>query len=245
MCVCVCVCTTTLNSTLISLLSQVVPFNKLKTHYKTFEQRRQLASMYDLFLVDKRISHLIIDRLGKSFVQKKNHPYPVDLRKGDLVKEIETAISSTYLRLSRGGSFTVRIGRVSMSSQQVVDNIVAGMAGVVKRVPRGWSNVQSINIKTVASVALPIFNSLPPLPTLLPAVEVKQQHRSVRLERVKEVDELAAFELPEAVRADKTPPRTPQSGSVKTRPSVGKYSVKRVRGSKVLSSSRAKKRRSL
>ena len=124
--------------------------------------------MYDLFLVDRRISHLIINRLGKSFVQKKNHPYPVNLQKVNLVGEIEAAIGSTYLRLTPGGSLNIRIGRVSMPSEHVVDNIVTGMSAVVQHIPKGWSNVQAINLKTVASIALPIFNALPNTPTLLP-----------------------------------------------------------------------------
>ena len=203
--------------------------------------------MYDLYLVDRRISHLIVDRLGKSFVQKKNHPYPVDLRKGNLVAEIEAAIGSTYLRLSRSASFTVRIGRVSMPGGHVVDNIVTGIAGVVAHIPRGWSNIQSINIKTVSSVALPIFNSLPPPPTLLPDVEVKQRHQVVRLGKVEEKDELVSVvKLPSGAEVgNKIPPRTPQPSAAKLRSSAGKYSVKRVRGSKVICSNRAKRRKSL
>lgn len=44
------------------------------------------------------------------------------------------------------------------------------MKGIANRVPRGFRNFQSLHLKTVDSIALPIYNSLPPQPTKLPGV---------------------------------------------------------------------------
>lgn len=44
------------------------------------------------------------------------------------------------------------------------------MKAISNRVPRGFRNLQSLHLKTVDSIALPIYNSLPPLPTKLPVV---------------------------------------------------------------------------
>ena len=48
-----------------------------------------------------------------------------------------------------------------MTQDQVVDNIVEGVSEMTKKVSKGWTNIQSLNIKTSDSVALPIYNSLP------------------------------------------------------------------------------------
>ena len=50
---------------------QVIPLNKLQTNYKTFESKRQLSSVYDLYLTDKRLYHLLPRQLGKKFFEKK------------------------------------------------------------------------------------------------------------------------------------------------------------------------------
>ena len=42
-----------------------------------------------------------------------------------------------------------------------------GMVGVASKVPRGWRNIQVVHLKTVDSIALPVYNSLPPEATLL------------------------------------------------------------------------------
>ena len=52
-----------------------------------------------------------------------------------------------------------------------MENITQGMRGVASKIPRGWRNIQSVHIKTVDSIALPLYNSLPSLATLLPAVD--------------------------------------------------------------------------
>lgn len=206
--------------------SQVVPVDKLKTHYNTYERRRQLASMYDLFLVDRRVAGIITDKLGKSFLQKKNHPYPVDFRRRNLVSEMDQAIGSSYLRLSKASSFTVKIGRVSMTGQQLRENIEAAMAKITSLIPRGWGNVQALNVKTLNSVALPIFNSLPLPPTHLPQVGTERETKTVTLEPVKE---------------EPLVPEVSFTATAASSPQV-KYSTKRVRGSRILNSGTPNKR---
>jgi ribosome biogenesis protein UTP30 len=52
-------------------LYQVIPTSKLKTHYKSYESRRQLLAMYDIFLCDNRIYYRLPKLLGKEFYRKK------------------------------------------------------------------------------------------------------------------------------------------------------------------------------
>ncbi len=75
------------------------------------------------------------------------------------------------------------MGRVGFPASHVVENICEAMKAVVGRIPRGWTNIQSVHIKTVDSIALPVFNSLPPDPMSLPEVGKEEPLvKKVRLE---------------------------------------------------------------
>lgn len=65
---------------------------------------------------------------------------------------------------------SVPIGRVGFPSKDLVENICGGMKTVASRIPRGWSSIQSVHIKSTDSIALPVFTSLPPGPTALPGL---------------------------------------------------------------------------
>ena len=49
----------------------MIPLDKLKTDYKTFESKKHLSAYYDVYLADRRIYHLLPRHLGKSFFIKK------------------------------------------------------------------------------------------------------------------------------------------------------------------------------
>lgn len=60
---------------------QVIGVSKLRKEYRVFEQRRQLAESYDLFLADERVLPSLPRLLGKTFFQKKKQPIPIRLMK--------------------------------------------------------------------------------------------------------------------------------------------------------------------
>ena len=49
----------------------MIPLDKLKTDYKSFESKKHLSAYYDVYLADRRIYHLLPRHLGKSFFIKK------------------------------------------------------------------------------------------------------------------------------------------------------------------------------
>lgn len=55
----------------------------------------------------------------------------------------------------------IRIGHTGMSAEEIITNIMEGVSEITKIVPRGWTNIQSLNIKSSNSIALPIHTSLP------------------------------------------------------------------------------------
>lgn len=48
-----------------------------------------------------------------------------------------------------------------MTDLQVAENITRSINDIVSKLPKKWSNIRSISIKTSDSVALPIYNKLP------------------------------------------------------------------------------------
>ncbi|KAF9583324.1 hypothetical protein BGW38_009750 [Lunasporangiospora selenospora] len=142
-------------------VSKVLGVTKLRNRYKPYEAKRQLCASYGLFLADARVIPVLPKLLGKTFFLKKKQPIPVDLTKSDLKKEIERAISSTYMHINQGTCSAIKIGLTSQTPGEVTENITTAISHIVEKIPRKWKNIQSIHIKTSDSVSLPIFNSLP------------------------------------------------------------------------------------
>lgn len=114
----------------------------------------------DLFLVDDRIMPEMPRVLGKQWLQAKKSPIPVTLKRVDLKGELERAISSTYLRINKGTSLSIKLGSLGAHSpEDILDNLVAVIPYLAVRLPMGgWDNVQSLHIKTTTSASLPIWS---------------------------------------------------------------------------------------
>lgn len=53
------------------------------------------------------------------------------------------------------------MSHTGQSIEQAVENVVSAVSEITKIVPRGWNNIQSLNLKTSDSIALPLYTSLP------------------------------------------------------------------------------------
>eukprot|EP00903_Cladosiphon_okamuranus_P005344 g5340.t1 len=151
-------------------LTKVIKLDKLRTQYKEFKDRRQLLSQFDLFLADDRILPMLTKALGKTFLKAKKQPVPLRLeRRGSLAKQIARARDSAFLVGSYGDCWAVKLANTGMTEDQVVENLVAGIAAVVENIPQKWKNVKTINIKCSSSVALPVYSNIGDLPPAPPA----------------------------------------------------------------------------
>jgi ribosome biogenesis protein UTP30 len=100
--------------------------------------------------------------IGTKFFSKKKQPIPIKLgREEALPFVIQKCLYSTYMYLSSGTCITIKVGHTGMSSNKLLENITAVCESVPMKVPRKWCNVRSISIKTVDSVALPVYNRTP------------------------------------------------------------------------------------
>ncbi|KAF8943711.1 hypothetical protein BGZ97_003624 [Linnemannia gamsii] len=145
----------------VKAVNKVIGVSKLRAKYKPYEAKRQLCASYGMFLADARVVTVLPKLLGKTFFLKKKQPIPVDMTKSDLKKEIARAIGSTYMHTTSGTCTAVKVGLTSQSAAEITANIEAAMPHIIEKIPRKWKNIQSINLKTNDSTALPIFNSLP------------------------------------------------------------------------------------
>lgn len=159
-------------------VSKVLKVSKLKSDYKPFEAKRKLCDSYELFLVDRRIVHLLPKLLGKFFFKKKKLPLPLDLTHKNWKEQIERAMGCGFLFMRTGTCCVMKVGKISMESEEIVDNIVEGINGVVKVVPKKWAGVRSLHLKFSDSVALPIYQALPDVKLridgLVPSEEVRE-----------------------------------------------------------------------
>lgn len=152
-------------------ITKVIGVRKLRTKYKPYEAKRQLCGSYDLFLADDRVLPLLPKLLGKTFFTKKKQPIPVSLKGVKWTAKIRQACNATHLYLREGPCSVVRAARVNQEEQEIVDNIMAVIAGVGENVPKKWKNILSIFLKTQESASLPLFSSLPDAPLKIPAIK--------------------------------------------------------------------------
>ena len=61
----------------------------------------------------------------------------------------------------------IKVGHAGQTQEDIIENVVAIVSYIAKIVPRGWNNIQTIHLKTAESVALPLYNSLPDIATVV------------------------------------------------------------------------------
>ncbi|KAI3940288.1 hypothetical protein MKW92_005963 [Papaver armeniacum] len=124
----------------------------------------------------KRVIPLLPKLLGKQFFKKKKIPVPIELTHKNWKQQIENACSSALFYLRTGTCSVIKIARVSMENDEIVENVAAAIDGVVEIVPKKWPNVRSFHLKMSESLALPVYQAVPDL--------------GLKIEGLKKVEEL-------------------------------------------------------
>lgn len=139
----------------------IIPLYQLLREYETFEMKRHLAEMYDLFLVASNISGKVLHFLGKIFIQKRKQPIPIHMDRTNLKGEFDRCMKKTSMAIhSRGDSFISQIGYDRMESNLIVENISAFVKNIQNQFPGGAKNVRIINIKGHQTKAVPLYYNL-------------------------------------------------------------------------------------
>ncbi|KAJ2143805.1 proteasome-interacting protein cic1 [Coemansia sp. RSA 518] len=149
------------------VIKEIVSMHDLKSKYNGFETKRQLMNAHDLFLTDDRVINGLPKALGGKFYLAKKIPAPVNLRAKNLRNEIGKALKCTYYKAARGSCNSVRVGTTDMAPAMLIENTMGTLDNLVKHIPKGWDNIQSVGIKTGTSLTLPIYNALPNASTVI------------------------------------------------------------------------------
>ncbi|XP_068637110.1 putative ribosome biogenesis protein C8F11.04 [Aristolochia californica] len=168
-------------------VSKVIKLSKLKTDYRPFEAKRKLCGSYDLFFADRTVLSHLPRLLGKHFFKKKKIPIPIDLSHKNWKAQIEHACSSALLYLRTGTCCILKIGRVSQGRDQLVENIAAAIEGAAKILPKGWANIRSLHLKSLESVALPLYQIVPATGLKIEVTKREEKGEEKKEENVKQI----------------------------------------------------------
>ncbi|XP_022806176.1 60S ribosomal protein L10a-like [Stylophora pistillata] len=75
-------------------------------------------------------------------------PIPVNLKKVNLKKEIDKVLNCSLMTLWHGSCGAIKVGHTGQTIEQAVENVVSAVREITKIVPKGWNNIQSLNLKT-------------------------------------------------------------------------------------------------
>ena len=146
-------------------ITKVLAVGKLKKNYHEFEKRRELVNRYDAFFCDDRVVTMMPKLCGKVFFERKKLPVPVRVSGSSIAvaKEMNKARDSTYMIIGAGQTISIRIGKNTMTPQQITDNVYAVLSTAIDAIPKKWKAVGSLYIQATGTVALPIYKKLPQL----------------------------------------------------------------------------------
>ncbi|OWZ23215.1 hypothetical protein PHMEG_0001928 [Phytophthora megakarya] len=181
-------------------VTKVMTVKKLRKNFSRFEDKRALAAAYDMFLADDRVLPYLKGALGTKFFIKKKQPIAVRVSRKDAANAVRLAARRTAFHVSAGVCNNVKVARLDMTPEQIVENIMVAMNNCASLVPKGWNGVQSINIKTSDSVSLPVYNALASL-AKLPPVGKTANLKKRKLEEV--IAEAEEQETPKAKKQAK------------------------------------------
>lgn len=148
------------------MVSRIIGVSKLKGKFKSYESRRQLLSMYDIFLSEDSVVTTLPKLLGKVFYDGSvtKMPLPVRLTNDGKISdkkaqsEINKVISSAIFTISPGTTVSIKVGDTSFSPKQLQENIDAVIEYFTKTIPKGnWDNIRTVNVKSASSPSLPIY----------------------------------------------------------------------------------------
>jgi len=143
----------------LSYIKKVLTLTSLRKKHSRYSDRRQLVKRFDLFMADDRILPMLGKALGKSFFQEKKQPISIRLtRKEALPFAVKRCLKGTFMWVSAGTCVSIKAGNTAMSARKLSENMEHIVENAVKSIPRKWSNIAAISIKTSNSVALPVYN---------------------------------------------------------------------------------------
>eukprot|EP00667_Euglena_gracilis_P013590 EG_transcript_14025 len=142
-------------------IKKVVGLQRIREWYNTPTLKNHLAKSFPLFIADDTIYKKLMKAIGGRFWARR-HPHPIHLSNkataADLQAELDQVLAATFVLFrDLQQTYQLKIGRESLTPEQVAENAVAVMEHVTGILPRGWGDIQSVFLKTTTSPSLPIY----------------------------------------------------------------------------------------
>jgi len=137
-------------------ISKVFQFSKLKADYRRTKDSRNLCLSFDLFMACKAVFPMVYG----FYLPLRRHLIPVDLSHERWKGELESACSLTSITIKHS-SRVAQVARVSQTSKEIVENVVAVIDSLVSEIPEKWNNIISMHLLSVGSLQCPLYQSFP------------------------------------------------------------------------------------
>lgn len=152
---------TILNSKGVTGIKKVMTFHEFRTEYDTYELKNRLADLYDVFLVDGRISGKVVHKCGNIFYKKRKVPIAVKVHVPQLKTEIDRALKKAFFHMNfKSDSQTVQIGQSQMKVKHLAENVVSVIEFLDKEFPGKMENIRSLHVCAHRGSSIPIYLSL-------------------------------------------------------------------------------------
>ncbi|XP_066140504.1 ribosomal L1 domain-containing protein 1-like isoform X2 [Euwallacea fornicatus] len=144
----------------VSGIKKIMTFHEFRTEYDTFELKNRLADLYDLFLVDGRISGKVVHKCGKVFYKKRKVPIAIRLQVTNLKTNIEQALKRAYFCMNfKSDSQSVQFGHSGMKIKKLAENVYSVVDFIRKKFPGKMSNIRSLYVYTPSGSSVPVYVS--------------------------------------------------------------------------------------
>eukprot|EP01059_Diplonema_ambulator_P024202 TRINITY_DN4005_c0_g1_i3.p2 TRINITY_DN4005_c0_g1~~TRINITY_DN4005_c0_g1_i3.p2 ORF type:complete len:373 (+),score=184.95 TRINITY_DN4005_c0_g1_i3:1465-2583(+) len=136
-------------------VKKVIDMNKLRKKFKSYEEKRQLATAFNLFVADEAVMNFLPAMLGKVFFARSKEPLCINMKK--FPASLKDALASTSYSLRDNNSASILIGRTDFTAAELAENCKVVMADVVSNLTNGWRDIYSVVLKGSDTPGLPIY----------------------------------------------------------------------------------------
>jgi len=126
---------------------RVIGKAKLEEIASNKREIRKLAKRTRIFLASTTLMSKIGRYFGRYLSPRNKMPIPVPIT-GDIVKAVENAKKTVSVSLQKSPTVHGKIGNIKMDDKELAANVTAFVMNIKNRLPKGWTNVKSIHIKT-------------------------------------------------------------------------------------------------
>ncbi|CAG9763125.1 unnamed protein product [Ceutorhynchus assimilis] len=142
-------------------IKKIMTFHEFRTEYDTFELKNRLVDLYDIFLVDGRISGKVVHKCGSIFYKKRKVPVAIKLHIPKLKDHLEQALKKAFFQISlKSDSNMVQVGYSKMKLKHLMDNVQSVVQFIKRKFPGGIENIRSLNVYAHRGSSIPIYFSL-------------------------------------------------------------------------------------